>query len=107
MTDEQIIELMARAICDNDHKGGDFGMTGADAWEEWNAREVYTDRAAAALTALRSAGMAVVPREPTEAMKDAIVDAAQIYDEWGVNKFVSNPMDVYRAMIKTAEGKTE
>ena len=41
----------------------------------------------------------VVPVEATEDMKDAVVDAAQIRDDWGVDKYVTNPADVYRATL--------
>ena len=53
---DELIEKMARAICEEDHKGGDFGMMGIDAWEEPRGREVYIARARAALSVIHGEG---------------------------------------------------
>ncbi len=63
MTRNELIEVMARAICEEDHDGGDFGMMGIDAWGQPRARKAYIDRATAALTAIEAAGMRVVPAD--------------------------------------------
>lgn len=69
---DELIEKMARAICEEDHKGGDFGMMGIDAWEEPRGREVYIARARAALSVIHGEGKTIVPREPTEAQCDGL-----------------------------------
>ena len=86
MTDrDKLIEEIARgmAIDAGAYEGPDL---------HWPA---YVDDAQAALAAIEAAGFAVVPVEPTEAMKIAAFEAAGPYAE-------EDPLDVWRAMIAAA-----
>ena len=74
MTEQELVEKVARAICEEDHKGGDFGMMGIDAWEEPRGREVYIARARAALSVIREA-----LSEPTPAMLGAAWNADELH----------------------------
>ena len=67
MTRDELIETMARAICESIHEGGDWGMQGVDAWESReSARDCFRKNATAALTAIEAASYAVVPTTPTD-----------------------------------------
>jgi hypothetical protein len=112
MTRSGIIETMARAIHATSgivhvEDGREFEPV---AWEELDSddyqciRDGYRESATAALAALEAAGLAVVPVEATRAITDAIVETSQIYDEWGVDKYVENPDAVYEAALKAAQG---
>lgn len=71
MSEDQLINRMARAMADADNEGGDFGMTGADVMDCERGREAYVKRARAALATIREAGCEVVPKLPTQAMVNA------------------------------------
>jgi hypothetical protein len=63
MNREQIIETMARALCECQQPSG--------AWERNESegyRNIFRNEATAALSALEAAGLVVVPVEPTDAM---------------------------------------
>lgn len=97
MTDQHIIEIMARVL--NIHSE-----------HQW-----YIAQIERALAALRAAGYAVVPREPTDEMRIAAVDKLGCYmhDLWERHKdklsiqiavVDSKQTDtVWRAMIEAAE----
>lgn len=59
------------------------------------------------LAALDAAGYVVVPREPTEAMIDAVVHDADLDIYWSYNADgrPGEPRDAYRAMIAAQESK--
>jgi hypothetical protein len=82
---DKLIEAMARgmAIDARAYEGPDL---------HWRA---YVDDAQSALAAIEANGFAVVPREPTEAMKIAAFEAAGPHTE-------ECPLDVWRAMIAAA-----
>ena len=90
MTEHELVEKMARAIYDI----LEGSVANQDYTRQLRQWERAQDMARAALSVIREA-----LKEPSEEIADAIVEAAQIYDEWGVDKFVANPKDVYRAMI--------
>ena len=100
MTRAEIIETMARAKCDWEGYEPDevYPATGKPFWLS------YEPEATRDIAALESAGLAVVTAEPTDAICEAIVETAEIYDEWGVDKHVSNSDAVYEAAIKAAQG---
>ena len=111
MTREQIIETMARAICDQwgyvwdgDPEDDQTAPETNVGYDERPSKQLYRQAATAALAALEAAGLAVVPVEASEAICEAIVEIAEIYDEWGVDKHVSNSDAVYEAAIKAAQG---
>jgi hypothetical protein len=85
MQREKIVEAMARsmALANNDYEGPELQWYG------------YVDDAQAALTALEALGLAVVPREPTEAMRRAGDDACEYYPGEDV-------LHIYRAMLAAA-----
>ena len=86
-----IQELIARQFSMN--PPDDFiAGTGHRIWE------VYKKEATAILTALSAAGLVIVPKVPTEAMKDAIMDASEPYDGEGITH-----VEAYTAMIAAAE----
>ena len=74
MTDrDKIIETMARAMCRRKTDENTYGDVSEDAVQNYvdAAWRLFSPDAESALTALEASGMAVVPREPTEAMVDA------------------------------------
>lgn len=88
MTRDELIERMARAaIIDSPHASVCLSVL---CGRISGLSEVIDGRAV------------IVPREATEKITSAIVDAAQIYNEYGVNMYVSNPEDVYTAMIEAS-----
>lgn len=109
MTDEQIIELMARAMwgeCDRFGYETDEPVSYGSKDDDFDIdRELVRDEATAALTALRSAGMAVVPREPTGEQVDVMASNIRGAGFSGDGYLLARV--VYRVMINTAEGKTE
>jgi len=58
MTREQLVETMARALCEAQRH-----LPDDPTWENTCARDLYELEANATLTALEAAGMVVVPRE--------------------------------------------
>lgn len=44
-------------------------------------------------------GYVMVPVEPTEAMLDAEHATAEIHDDYGENRYVENPKEVWAAML--------
>jgi hypothetical protein len=90
VTRDQIIETMARAKCQREGYKPDMEYlgTGTPLWR------CFEPEAAADLAALESAGLAVVPVEPTPAMQDDIWLAAQL----------QNANAQYTAMIAAAQG---
>jgi hypothetical protein len=90
MTRSEIIETMARA---------NWKLAHDEPCKDWQIAET-----AAELAAYEAAGLAVVPVEASKAICEAIVETAEIYDEWGVDKHVSNSDAVYEAAIKAAQG---
>ena len=110
-TREQLIEAMARAICEEDgyepeflEPGDAFGIDvhirGEPChyiWRQW------TERAVAALTAIEAAGLAIVPVDATEAM----IDAGHTLDPLGCDIAPNEaPMiykRIYRAMIEAGK----
>jgi hypothetical protein len=91
MTRKQIIETMARAMVSAEYERNPNHSTRVS---------YHRDDAAAALSALESAGMVVVPREPTEAM----VDAAIMADRPALGRITVGDVlkAEYAAMIKAA-----
>lgn len=89
MTDrDKLIEAMARAA----YETAPYIQL---PWEETWRKDREIARAQAALAAIEANGLVVVPREPTEAMKEAAYDAD---DEGGhFNAYVA-----YRAMLAAA-----
>ena len=70
MTRPELIEVLARAIANEIHECGDFGITGNDAYEA--RTEDFKAQAKAVLAAIEARGLAIVPVEATEAEIDAI-----------------------------------
>ena len=117
MTEEKIIELMARAMASND-SGPEGSQLFAIHWEEFS--EGYLGSARTALTALHCAGMAIVPVKPDDGRPEGWTEAralefiarggtdeqdfAELFVEGGW-KEIDAHYPQFRAMIKTAEGK--
>ena len=96
MTDPALIEAMARALR-SAIKEGEPG--------DWNtlhprSKEAWTDLAASVLSALASAGMAVVKVEPSEAMLEA---GGNVRPEGSQAYFAGL---IYRARLNAATGAT-
>lgn len=83
-----------------------------------DGRVIWDTSAQAALQAIHDAGYAVVPREPTEAMLQAVVDA-NVFGEvnniivvhatrTGTTGLKTNPLPAaYRAMLNASQPNTE
>jgi len=103
MDRNELIEAMARAIANEIHECGDFGITGDDAYEA--RTDDFKAQAAAALSAIEAQGLAIVPVKMTEAQSMAayiITEECMTYDDMGFGSFVdSEPM--YRAMIEAGK----
>jgi hypothetical protein len=111
MNREQIIETMARAACERVYPNCDFAPEGSVWVSTWaREREAFEEQASAALSALEAAGLVVVPVEPTDAMLDAMSDAA--YAKRFTNANIKSGEEylrhtkrpVYAAMIRVAQG---
>ena len=88
-------ETLARALCNAD----DFDANNRD-----NIKRYRSD-AAAALSAINAAGYVVVPREPTEAMKEAGFRIFKTKEEaYDGHDYVEV---AYRAMIEASQKDTE
>lgn len=100
MSDDKLIEAMARAM--RDHLAAtddDFGSL--PAWSELPAaeQEMVRDLARAALAALTAGGYLMAPIEPTEAMQAA--GSALVADDY--LDWTPHPASVWRAMIAAAQ----
>lgn len=107
MTREELIEAMARAIFDVQQGSGPTGgMDTSKMWDERNytRRYPYIFAATRALSAIEAVAC-VVPKELTPEIADALVDSASIYDEWGIDKFVENPAEVYASILNASPFK--
>jgi hypothetical protein len=95
---ERIVEVMARALCLLHHKTDNLAK-----YFDADARNV--------LAALDAAGFAIVPKEPTEAMLKAAIDAApselmdngwrRVRASWSTDEC----REVYRAMLLEEPGQ--
>lgn len=97
-----LIEAIARALCINDDRNPDdpFFVNSPDGLRQWKGYEFDT---MTALTAITTAGYAVVPVEPTEAMIEAARDVPFI--AMGNGEYLEpDRSDIYRAMITAAQG---
>lgn len=101
---DKVVEIMARGIYQNWH--------GEHQHKPWDSLRVmhqmqWTGHASAALTALTEAGYAVVPVEPTEAMKRAgatsVLTDLQGCRPATIRAAAEDAIDVYRAMIAAAK----
>ncbi len=91
MTDrDKLIEVMARAICEYETPESYDDLPVISMFKKY-----FRATAQAALAAIEANGFAVVPVEPTEAMKIAAFEAAGPHAE-------EDPLDVWRAMITAA-----
>ena len=98
---DELIEAMARAAFERRHKGARNCYAWDDFWEENEyQRNHYMNEAQAALAAIKANGFAVVPVEPTEAMR--LAGAGELFgsadDNWGNDASL-----VYRAMLTAAQ----
>jgi hypothetical protein len=98
MSDEKIVEVMARAICDGEGSPCCSWQACVDA--ERSCPGARLSEARAALSALRDAGYAVVPVEPTEAMLSAYWDSVE--REHDALTMKGKAAARYRAMIAAA-----
>ncbi|TDH35680.1 hypothetical protein E2A64_10085 [Pseudohoeflea suaedae] len=89
-----MVERVARAIANEAHKGGDYGMTGDDAYDR--RPEEFTALARAAIEAMR---------EPTKGMEDAPSDAEIDFGPGGSGDLDASPLNVWQAMIDAALGE--
>lgn len=90
MTQDEIVESMARAVCRYD---ATLGFPGWEILSEYEI-ETYKARGNTILSALTAAGLVIVPREPTEVMLFAYKESMknhvrtmtpeQKQDKWGV-----------------------
>ncbi len=94
MTKEQTIEIMARAVVYADEQNGgppwDMCMT----MGKHTTTSIY-DRANATYAALESAGLVIVPHEPTEQMVQAGIDSGS---NW-YGALCCTPRSCWAAMI--------
>jgi lipid II:glycine glycyltransferase (peptidoglycan interpeptide bridge formation enzyme) len=101
MTEAEIIEIMARAICQAQGKDPDgysgFGQTRNPIHRVTNA-EALNFVADQIFESLKSHGLAIVPIEPTEVMETAGLKI----------EYVGVPVaEIYRAMIEAAQKERE
>jgi len=98
MSDDALIEAMARALCKSQGRNPDHVIVASNPEYPWWHASVAD--ATAALAAIRKTH-AVVPRDPSEAMVIAMVD------EWDTDKgtiYLSDLMrKCYRAMLSAGE----
>lgn len=106
MTEEhgKLIEAIARRMCGE--SGFDFDaendFTRSSNGDD-DGQDHWLGLAQAALTAITTAGYAVVPVEPTEAMEEAARDVP--YIAMGNGEYLEpDRADIYRAMISAAQG---
>ena len=97
MTTHPALEIVARALI---QKAG--GTQAFNLPRDHDAVRYYMDSARLALTALSSAGWAVVPREPTEAMIDAALDVPT--DGKGFKRYIA---DMCKAMLAASATEQE
>lgn len=103
-------EIIARARFDHTWAAArEAGRDPAEIERVWSAcRPSYLSQAASILAALASAGLAIVPVEPTEAMGWAGLKADQ---DRCPDHLAANParwkMPVWRAMLAAAKGTEE
>lgn len=103
MTYDEIIEVLARAI---------YKDTGGWAIESELTKSIWRHDARAALSVLRTHAeerryRLMVPVEATDAMDEAGMKEADIHDEWGEPKYVTNAPAVFRAMLSAAPDPTK
>lgn len=96
MTRDEIVEVMARALC-RDENSYDENVE-AEAWR--GNKHLYRAAATAALDALAAKGCAVVPREPTEKMEEA---GQALLNAGYVDQVLTDSPAVWTAMLNAAE----
>lgn len=95
LTEDQIVEIGARAECAKCFDDVKWNDLAEDAREHWRIR------VRAIFAALRSAGYAIAPVEPTEAMVDAGDFAIAAITECAYN-YDAEAAAAYRAMLAAA-----
>jgi hypothetical protein len=109
MTRSELIETMARAISRAEHTSCTWaGHDDMETLDPEGASDCFAAHATAALAALEARGLCIVPREATEAMREALwerMDLGPHYDqEYGLDERRAYMGDLWTAMIAASEG---
>ena len=100
MTRDELIEKMARAICNHWKNANYYG----DQWPEVSSRltgqaDDFRAKAQAVLTAIEAAGLCIVPREATDAIENAMLDTGLVEDGIPRKSASDCAQTVYRAAL--------